>query len=189
MAAEGNNSPVDVLLTVDIGRLTDAKSRKLTQPVSTPAINDNIPATYRDPKGHWIGLSQRARIIYASKKRVSQSDITYEELAEPKWKGKICARSGQHPYNVALLASIIAHHGLEKAEKWAEGLKNNLARKPSGSDRGQVKGIYSGECDIAIGNSYYMAAMQTNKKKPEQQEWANSVRILFPKRKRPWFPR
>ena len=183
MAAEGKNSPVDVLLTVDIGRLTDAKNRKLTQPVSTPAINDNIPATYRDPEGHWIGLSQRARIIYASTKRVTQSDITYEELAEPKWKGKICARSGQHPYNVALLASIIAHHGLEKAEKWAEGLKNNLARKPSGSDRGQVKGIYSGECDIAIGNSYYMAAMQTNKKKPEQQEWAKSVRILFPNAK------
>ncbi len=183
IAAEGKNSPVDVLLTVDIGRLTDAKKRQLTQPVSTPAINENIPATYRDPNGHWIGLSQRARIIYASKERVAQSDITYEELADPKWKGRICARSGQHPYNIALLASIIAHHGAEKAEKWAQGLKNNLARKPSGSDRGQVKGIFAGECDIAIGNSYYMAAMQTNEKKPEQQQWANSVRILFPNAK------
>ncbi len=180
MEAEGQNSPVDVLLTVDIGRLTDAKNRNLTQPVKTAAVDENIPATYRDPKGHWIGLSQRARIIYASKDRVTQSDITYEELAEPKWKGKICARSGQHPYNIALLASMIAHHGIKKAEKWAQGLKNNLARKPSGSDRGQVKGIFAGECDIAIGNSYYMAAMQTNTKKPEQQEWANSVRILFP---------
>ncbi|MGH1419718.1 MAG: Fe(3+) ABC transporter substrate-binding protein [Hyphomicrobiaceae bacterium] len=183
IAAEGKNSPVDVLLTVDIGRLTDMKKRKLTQPVSTPAISENIPATYRDPEGHWIGLSQRARIIYASQKRVTQSDITYEELADPKWKGKICARSGQHPYNIALLASLIAHHGAEQAEKWARGLKNNLARKPSGSDRGQVKGIFSGECDIAIGNSYYMAAMQTNTKKPEQQEWAKSVRILFPNAK------
>lgn len=183
IAAEGKNSPVDVLLTVDIGRLTDAKNRQLTQPVSTPAINDNIPATYRDPEGHWIGLSQRARIIYASKKRVPQTDITYEELADPKWKGKICARSGQHPYNIALLASMIAHHGVKEAENWAQGLKNNLARKPSGSDRGQVKGIFAGECDIAIGNSYYMAAMQTNKKKPEQQEWAKSVRILFPNAK------
>ncbi len=183
MEAEGKNSPVDVLLTVDIGRLTDAKARNLSQPASSTAIDTNIPAVYRDSAGHWIGLSQRARIIYAAKDRVSQTDITYEELADPKWKGKICARSGQHPYNIALLASIIAHAGAEKAEKWAQGLKNNLARKPSGNDRGQVKGIFSGECDISIGNSYYMAAMQTNKKKPEQQEWAKSVRILFPNAK------
>lgn len=180
IAAEGRNSPVDVLLTVDIGRLTDAKARGLSQPASSPVINDNIPATYRESEGHWIGLSQRARIIYASKERVKQDTISYEELADPKWRGKICARSGQHPYNVALLASILAHKGAEAAEKWAAGVKNNLARKPSGNDRGQVKGIYSGECDIAIGNSYYMAAMQTNEKKPEQQEWAKSVRILFP---------
>lgn len=178
--AEGRNSPVDVLLTVDIKRLADAEAKGLTQPVKSAAVEANIPANYRDPDGHWIGLSQRARLVYASKDRVKQDNITYEELAEPKWKGKICARSGQHPYNIGLLASMVAHLGAEKAEAWARGLKQNLARKPAGNDRAQVKGIYAGECDIAIGNSYYMAAMQTNEKKPEQQEWANSVKLLFP---------
>ncbi|MCH9808971.1 MAG: Fe(3+) ABC transporter substrate-binding protein [Alphaproteobacteria bacterium] len=179
-AAEGRNSPVDVLLTVDIKRLADAEAKGLAQPVKSAQIDANIPANYRDPDGNWIGLSQRARLIYASKDRVKQDTITYEELALPKWKGKICARSGQHPYNIGLLASLVSHLGAEKAEAWARGVKENLARKPAGNDRAQVKGIYSGECDIAIGNSYYMAAMQTNTKKPEQQEWANSVKLLFP---------
>ena len=179
-AAEGKNSPVDVILTVDIKRLTDAEEKGITQSVKSEKIDANIPANYRDPDGHWIGLSQRARLIYASKDRVEQDSITYEELADPKWKGKICSRSGQHSYNIGLLSSIIAHEGAEKAEAWARALKNNLARKPSGNDRAQVKGIYSGECDLAIGNSYYMAAMQNNVKKPEQQEWAKSVKLLFP---------
>ena len=179
-AAEGRNSPVDVLLTVDIVRLTEAEKKGITQPIKSAEIDANIPANYRDPNGQWIGLSQRARLVYASKDRVKQDAITYEDLADPKWKGKICARSGQHSYNIGLLASIIAHSGPEKAEAWARGVKNNLARKPAGGDRDQVKGIYSGECDIAIGNSYYMAAMQTNDKKPEQQEWAKSVKLLFP---------
>lgn len=179
-AAEGVNSPVDIILTVDIARLVAAKDKGITQAVKSEAIDANIPANYRDPEGHWIGLSQRARLVYASKDRVNQDSITYEELTDPKWKGKICARSGQHSYNIGLLASIIAHSGAEKAEKWARGVKDNLARKPAGGDRDQVKGIYSGECDIAIGNSYYMAAMQTNERKPEQQEWARSVKLLFP---------
>ncbi|CFX08280.1 Iron uptake protein A1 [Candidatus Filomicrobium marinum] len=179
-AAEGANSPFDVLLTVDIGRLTEAEDKGITQAISSDTVKANIPSTYLDPQGHWVGLSKRARFVYASKDRVKQDSITYEELADPKWKGKICARSGQHPYNIALLASIIAHSGIEKAEAWAKGVKENLARKPAGGDRDQVKGIYSGECDLAIGNSYYMAAMQTNTKKPEQQEWAKSAKILFP---------
>lgn len=179
-AAEGANSPVDVLLTVDISRLSDAKNRGITQPINSEAVNANIPATYRDKEGHWVALSQRARVVYASKDRVKQDSITYEELADPKWKGKICSRSGQSSYNVALLASIIAHSGPEKAEAWAKAVKENLARKPAGGDRDQVKGIYSGECDLAIGNTYYMAAMQTNTKKPEQQEWAKSAKIIFP---------
>lgn len=179
-AAEGANSPMDVLLTVDIARLMEAETRGISQPVNSEAVNANIPANYRDPEGHWVGFSQRARIVYASKERVKQDSITYEELADPKWKGKICTRSGQSSYNIALLASIIAHSGVEKAEAWARGLKENLARKPAGGDRDQVKAVYSGECDLAIGNTYYMAAMQTNTQKPEQQEWANSVRILFP---------
>ncbi len=178
--AEGRNSPVDVILTVDIGRLSDAKEKGISQVITSDVITANIPSRYRDPEGHWIGLSQRARLVYASKTRVKQDKITYEELALPKWRGRICARSGQHSYNIGLLASMIAHHGEKEATQWALGIKNNLARKPSGGDRDQVKGIFSGVCDIAIGNSYYMAAMQTNRKKPEQQQWANSVKLLFP---------
>ncbi len=183
IAAEGKISPADVLLTVDIGRLTGAVDKGITQPVTSDAINGNIPAKYRSPKGDWFGLTLRSRVVYASKKRVAQDEITYEELADPKWRGKICMRSGQHVYNVAMIAAMIAHHGAEKTKTWLEGVKANLARKPSGNDRGQVKAVYAGECDLAIGNTYYMAKMQTNEKKPEQKEWAKSVKLLFPNTK------
>lgn len=178
--AEGANSPADVLLTVDIGRLDGAKELGITQPVSSEVVNENVPAMYRDPEGHWIGLTTRARIIYASKERVEQDSITYEELADPKWKGKICTRSGQHVYNVALFASIIAHKGAEEAEAWLTGLRDNLATKPTGNDRSQVQSIFAGECDLSLGNTYYMGAMLTNEKEPEQKDWANSAKILFP---------
>jgi iron(III) transport system substrate-binding protein len=131
----------------------------------------------RDPDGHWFGLTRRARVVYASKDRVDLDSITYEELAEPKWRTKICTRSGQHTYNVALVASMIAHHGKEEAEKWLEGLKANLARKPAGGDRDSVRDVKAGLCDLAIGNTYYMAAMLKN---PDQKEWADAVRIIFP---------
>lgn len=180
MAAEGANSPADLLFTVDIGRLQDAKEKGVTQPVQSSAINDNIPAKYRDPEGHWFGLTTRARVVYASKERVKQDAITYEELADPKWKGRICMRAGNHVYNVALIASMIAHHGAAKAEEWLRGVKQNLARKPAGNDRNQVKGIYSGECDLAVANTYYMALMMTNEQEPEQKLWAASARIIFP---------
>ena len=180
MATEGRNSPADVLLTVDIGRLTGAVAKGISQSVNSPILNSNIPAAYRDPKGNWFGLTRRARVVYASKARVAQNAITYEELADPKWKGKICIRSGQNAYNVALIASMIANNGEENTQKWLEGLKSNLGQKPAGNDRAQVKGVYAGICDIAIGNTYYMAKMQTNEKKPEQKEWAKSVKMLFP---------
>lgn len=180
MAQEGAKSPADVLLTVDIGRLTNAVEKGVSQPVTSDVLSKNIPAQYRDPTGNWFGLTRRARVAYASKDRVKQDSITYEELADPKWKGKICIRSGQHVYNVALIASIIKHHGKEKAKAWLEGFKANLARKPSGNDRAQVKGVFAGECDVAIGNTYYMAKMQLNEKNPEQKDWANSVKMLFP---------
>ena len=180
IAAEGENSPADVLLTVDIGRLDGAKQLGITQPVTSDVVNENIPAQYRDPEGHWVGLTNRARVIYASKDRVDQDSITYEELADPKWKGRICTRSGQHVYTIGLIASMVAHHGAEKTEEWLAGVRDNLARKPSGNDRAQVKAIHAGECDISIGNTYYMGKMETNDKEPEQKEWANSVRILFP---------
>lgn len=180
IAAEGANSPADVLLTVDIGRLDGAKQAGITQPIFSDKVKENIPATYLDPEGHWVGLTTRARVIYASKDRVKQDTITYEELADPKWKGKICTRSGQHVYTIGLVASMIANKGAAEAEKWLVGLRDNLARKPTGNDRTQVQSIMNGECDISLGNTYYMGAMMTNEKEPEQKQWAASAKILFP---------
>lgn len=180
IASEGANSPADILMTVDIGRLSAAADLGITQAVNDPAINDNIPSQFRDTDGQWFGLTSRARVVYASRERVAQDVITYEELADPKWKGRICTRSGQHSYTLGLIASMIAHHGEADAEKWLAGVKNNLARKPTGNDRAQVKAIYSGECDLALGNTYYMGLMQTNEKEPEQKQWAASVKLLFP---------
>jgi len=180
MEQEGANSPADVLLTVDIGRLSDAVNNGVSQSINSDVINQNIPAEFRDPNGHWIGLTSRARVVYASADRVSQDSITYEELADPKWAGKICIRSGQNAYNIALIASMIAHHGEVETIKWLKGIKANLARTPSGNDRGQVKAIFAGECDISVGNTYYMAKMRTNEKEPEQKEWAASVNIIMP---------
>jgi len=180
LAAEGQNSPADLLFTVDAGRLSEAKDAGLTQPVTlTPALQA-IPKQLRDPDNHWFGLTMRGRVVYASKDRVKQDAITYEELADPKWKGKICARSGQHVYNTSLLATIIAHKGEAAAEAWAKGLKDNLAHKPAGGDREQVRDVQSGKCDLAIGNTYYMALMMTNEKNPEQKQWAAAVKLLFP---------
>ncbi len=178
--AEGENSPADVILTVDIARLSSIVEKGITQPVADDAINARIPAEYRDPAGNWFGLTKRGRVVYASKERVAQNEITYAELADPKWKGKICTRSGQHDYNLALLSSIIAHDGAEKAEAWLTGVKANLARKPEGGDRDQAKAIFAGECDLAIGNTYYVGQMLTNEKEPEQKDWAGAIKILFP---------
>ena len=178
--AEGRNSPADVLLTVDIGNLTQATASGIAQPIRSATLEAAIPQAYRAEDGQWFGLTRRARVVYASKERVKQESITYEELADRKWRGKICIRSGQHGYNVALIASMIAHHGEAWTEQWLKGVKANLARKPAGDDRLQVKGVYSGECDIAIGNTYYMGVMLKNDKAPEQKAWADSVNILFP---------
>ena len=178
--AEGRNSPADVLLTTDIGNLNQATASGIAQPIESETIDAAIPEPYRGEDNEWVGLTKRARVVYASKDRVKQDAITYEELADPKWRGKICVRSGQHPYNVALIASMIAHHGEAWTEEWLRGVKANLSRKPAGDDRLQVKGVYAGECDIAIGNTYYMGSMLTDEKHPEQKEWANSVNLLFP---------
>ncbi len=177
MQAEGANSPADVLLTQEFGLLTRAKEAGITAANAAPELTAAIPQTLRDPEGHWFALTRRARVIYASKDRVKDTALTYEDLADPKWKGKICIRSGQHTYNVALIASMIAHNGKEKAEAWLSGLKANLARRPAGGDREAVRDVQAGLCDIAIGNTYYMAAMLKN---PEQKAWADAVRIIFP---------
>jgi iron(III) transport system substrate-binding protein len=177
LAAEGRNSPADLLLTNESGLLLQAVNAGVTQPVHSAALESAIPAALRDPDGQWFGLTRRARVVYASKERVKLDQITYEELADPKWRNKICIRSGQHTYNVALVASMIAHHGEVETEKWLTGLKANLARRPSGGDREAVRDVKAGLCDLAVGNTYYMAAMLKN---PEQKAWAESVNMLFP---------
>jgi iron(III) transport system substrate-binding protein len=180
LAAEGRNSPADVLLTVDAGRLSEAKDAGLTQPVESAALAKAIPAQFRDPANHWFGLTMRGRVVYASKDRVKQDSIAYEDLADPKWKGKVCIRSGQHVYNTSLIATIIAHKGEAFAETWLKGVRDNLAHKPSGGDREQARDIASGKCDLALGNTYYMALMTTNEKNPEQKQWAAAIRLMFP---------
>jgi len=180
IAAEGANSPADVLLTAESGLLIQAQEAGITAPLASDAIAAAVPAPLREANGNWFGLTERARVLFVSRERVSQQAFTYEELADPKWKGKICSRSGQHSYNVALIASMISHLGPEKAEAWLRGVKNNLARKPSGTDRDQIKSVFAGECDIAIGNTYYMGQMLTNDRQPEQKDWAGAVRLVFP---------
>jgi len=180
MVQEGRNSPADVLLAVDIGSLSNAVIQGLTQPIVSELVDVNIPRSFRHPNNHWVGLTSRARVVYASRDRVAQNSITYEELADFKWKGRICTRSGQHVYTIALIASMISHHGEENAKEWLRGLKANLARKPAGNDRAQIKSIFAGECDISLGNTYYMALMLTNEKELEQKEWGQSVKIIMP---------
>ena len=178
LKAEGRRSKADLILTVDISRLAAAVEAGVTQPVSNSYLRDNVPVQYHDPQGHWWGVSSRARIIYASKSRVSPEEVTtYEDLADQKWRGRICTRSGTHPYTIGLVSAMLAHHGEERTRNWLEGLKANLARKPQGNDRAQVKAIWAGECDISLGNTYYMGAMLSD---PAQQDWANSVNVLFP---------
>ena len=178
LQSEGANSPADLVFTVDIGRLSDIKNTGLTQSVDSARFAGHIPKNYQDPQGHWFGLTTRARIIVASKEHVKIGEIlSYEDLADPKWKGRICTRSGKHPYMVALTASMIAHHGMAGAKVWLAGLKSNLARKPKGNDRAQVKAVKEGECDVAVINHYYMANMLND---PEQVAWAESVNVLFP---------
>jgi iron(III) transport system substrate-binding protein len=176
--AEGANSPADVLLTVDLGRLDDAVQAGVTQPIKSVVIDEIVPAQYRDPDGQWAGISMRARVIYASKDRVKQDKITYEELADPKWKGKICIRSGQHIYNNALFAGYLTKHGEAATEQWLRGLKANLAQKPSGGDRETARDVAAGKCDLGIGNTYYWALM--NDKEADKKAWADATRVILP---------
>lgn len=177
LKAEGDRSPADLIMTVDVARLGEVKDAGVTQAVEDEAL-DVVPETLRDADGHWFGLTTRARIVYASKERVADGEVTsYEDLADPKWKGRICTRPFTHDYNVALTAAYLAHHGAEETKTWLEGVKANLAKPAEGSDRAQVKSIWAGECDISLGNTYYMGKMLEDE---EQKEWAESVRIVFP---------
>ena len=143
MKAEGKRSPADVILTVDIARLSAVVDAGLTQSVDSTIIEQNVPQQYRDPNNHWFGLSTRARIAYASKDRVADGELTtYEDLASDKWRGRICTRSGMHDYNIALTSAMIAHHGAAATKTWLQDVKDNLARRPQGNDRAQVKAIW-----------------------------------------------
>lgn len=175
---EGRNSPADIILTVNVGRLTDAKAAGVTQRVDDPLFSDIIPAQYRDGDGHWFGLTTRARVIYASKDRVAPAELQdYADLADPKWRGRVCTRSGSHEYQVGLTAALIVHLGVDGARDWLAGVKANLARKPQGNDRAQVRAIKEGQCDVALGNSYYYGNMLQD---AEQAEWARAVFVIFP---------
>ncbi|PTA51347.1 iron ABC transporter substrate-binding protein [Shewanella morhuae] len=177
IAREGRLSPADLVLTSDFSRLVELVDKELTSPVNSTLLENNIPAQYRDPDGQWYALTMRVRNLYTAKERLGPQQMTYEELADPKYKGKICTRSGKHPYNIALVASMIAHHGEAEAKTWLQGVKANLARKPQGNDRGQIAAVKEGVCDIALGNSYYYGNML---KDPEQKVIAEAVTINFP---------
>lgn len=160
MKAEGVNSPADVLLTVDAGRIWLADREGLLQPVESDVLEERIPAFLRHPDGHWFGVSQRARVIFYSVDRVPNPPQTYEALADPAYEGQICIRSSTNIYNLSLMGSIIAHDGSDGAKSWAEGVLANLARPPEGGDTDQLKGLVSGACDIAVANTYYFARAQ-----------------------------
>lgn len=178
VAAEGAASPADLLVTVDVGALVALVERGVTQPLAVPALETAVPAHLRAPDGAWTALSLRARLVWANK-TLAADDMTYESLADPKWKGKLCMRSGQHAYNTALLAAMIAHVGEERAEAWARGLKTNLARKPGGGDRDVARDILGGLCEVGLGNSYYVGLMRSGKGGPEQKIWGDSVKVIM----------
>ena len=180
LKAEGKNSPADVILTVDIGRLYIYRDLDLLSTVQSQKLEANIPEHLRSSDNTWFGLSKRSRIIVTSKERVAPGEITtVEDLADPKWEGRICVRPGSHVYNRALMASMIAAHGVEEAEKWAAGLVANLARRPQGNDRAQVKAIYEGQCDVAIINNYYFGKLKYSEDE-NQREWAKALDLVFP---------
>ena len=180
VAAEGELSPADVVLTVDIGNLVGAEEQGLTQPITTPDLVARVPEAFRDDDANWTALSLRSRVFYVSKERVDATALTYEDLASEEWDGRICTRPGDHAYNIGLIAHYIAVNGEDKAREWLTKVRDNLAFAPDGSDRAQVKAILDGTCDLAIANTYYMGAMLNNEAEPEQKDWANAARIIYP---------
>ena len=180
LKAEGENSPADVILTVDIGRLYVYDDLDLLAPIDSKKLKNNIPNYLRSPDNTWFGLSKRARVIVVHNEKIAEGEITrIEDLANPKWKGKICSRPGSHVYNRGIMASVLAALGEEEAEKWAKAMVANFAKRPQGNDRAQVKAIHEGECEIALINNYYFGKLKFSED-PEQRKWAESVRLVFP---------
>ena len=180
LKAEGENSPADIILTVDIGRLYVYDDLDLLLPIESKKLINNIPSYLRSPDNSWFGLSKRARVIVVDNEKIKDGDImTLEDLADSKWKGQICSRPGSHVYNRGIMASVLAEYGKEKAEEWARNLVSNFAKRPQGNDRAQVKAIYEGECSIAIINNYYYGKLKFSED-PEQRKWVENVRLIFP---------
>jgi len=177
--AEGANSPADVLMTVDFGNLIDLVEAQLTQPVHSHALEEAIPSQLRGSDDQWFALSMRARVLYAEKD-LALDHFHYEDLADPQWKGKVCIRAGQHPYNTALIAAMIAHDGVEKTESWLKGVKDNLARKAAGGDRDVARDILGGICDIGLANSYYVGRMKADAEGSEQRQWGDAIKVIRP---------
>jgi iron(III) transport system substrate-binding protein len=183
LQSEGINTPADLLLTSDAGRLAAARQANVLQAVQSAALEKHIPAAYRDPEGYWYGLSVRARPIIYAKDRVKPTELsTYEDLAAPRWKGRICVRSSDSIYNQSLVAGMIAHHGEAKTEAWAKGLVANFARSPKGGDRDQIKAVAAGECDLTLANTYYLGGMMTSSDQAEQAA-AAQVAVFWPNAK------
>jgi iron(III) transport system substrate-binding protein len=179
VAAEGAKSPADVLMTVDFGDLINLVEKGLTQPATSDVLTRAIPANLRGAGGEWFALSLRARVLYAATD-LNLSSFTYEQLSGPQYKGKLCIRAGQHPYNTALIAAHIAHHGEARTETWLRGMKANLARAATGGDRDVARDIMGGICDIGIANSYYVGLMRSGAGGPEQQKWGAAIKVLLP---------
>lgn len=180
LEAEGANSPADIVMVVDYGMLIDMVERGLTQPVESDVLNAAVPENLRGPEGHWYALSMRARVIYVSKERVSEESMTYEDLADPKWQGRVCIRSGQHPYNNALFSAMIAKDGADATEEYLTALKSNLGRTAGGGDRDVARDILADICDVGVGNSYYVGLMRSGKGGPEQEQWGDAIRVILP---------
>lgn len=177
--AEGTASPADLMMVVDYGQLINLVDLGITQAVDSPALNAAIPENLRDPGGHWFALSMRARVLYVAAD-LGLETMTYEDLADPQWEGRICSRSGQHPYNTSLFAAYIDKHGEAAAEAYLRALAGNLARPATGGDREGARDIMAGICDIAIGNSYYVGLMRSGAGGDEQRAWGNAIDVILP---------
>ena len=179
VAAEGANSPADILMAVDFGNLVDLVDAGVTQPIESAVLDAAVPGQLRDPDGNWVALSLRARVLYAAAD-LALNEFTYEKLADPKWAGRVCIRAGQHPYNTALFAAYLARHGAEATEAWLTALKANLARTAGGGDRDVARDILGGICDIGPANSYYVGLMRSGAGGPEQEEWGAAIKVILP---------
>lgn len=180
LQSEGRNSPADLFITTDAGRLHRAKEAGVLQTIQSETLNQSIPPQYRDPEGYWFGLSMRARPIIYSRDRVKPEELSsYEQLTDPKWKGRVCIRSSDNIYNQSLVASMIAINGEKATAQWTEGLVNNMGRPPQGGDRDQIKAVAAGQCDVAVANSYYFGNMITSKKADEREAAAKTA-IFWP---------